>query len=113
MTQIRTYLYNSDRGLSNDVVEMRRVLNSFLQFIEQDISDSIVIAATNNQELLDKALFRRFDDVLYYNNPTDAEKQQLIENVLGLFKPSITTNRIKLIKEINTKFFFHEIKYPS
>jgi SpoVK/Ycf46/Vps4 family AAA+-type ATPase len=35
-----------DRGLSNEVVEMRRVLNSFFQFIEQDISDSIVIAAT-------------------------------------------------------------------
>jgi SpoVK/Ycf46/Vps4 family AAA+-type ATPase len=76
-----------DRGLSNDVVEMRRVLNSFLQFIEQDMLDSIVIAATNNQELLDKALFRRFDDVLYYSNPTDEEKQQLIENVLGTFKP--------------------------
>jgi AAA+ superfamily predicted ATPase len=69
------------------LLKVRRVLNSFLQFIEQDMLDSIVIAATNNQELLDKALFRRFDDVLYYNNPTDEEKQQLIENVLGTFKP--------------------------
>lgn len=75
-----------DRGADNDVGEMRRVLNAFLQFIEQDISDSIVIAATNNPQLLDKALFRRFDDVLYYKNPTDKEKQQLIENVLGSFK---------------------------
>ena len=75
-----------DRASDNDVGEMRRVLNAFLQFIEQDISDSIVIAATNNPQLLDKALFRRFDDVLYYKNPTDKEKQQLIENVLGSFK---------------------------
>ena len=75
-----------DRASDNDVGEMRRVLNAFLQFIEQDTSDSIVIAATNNPQLLDKALFRRFDDVLYYKNPTDKEKQQLIENVLGNFK---------------------------
>ena len=77
-----------DRASNNDVGEMRRVLNSFLQFIEQDTSDSIIIAATNNPLLLDKALFRRFDDVLYYKNPTYKEKQQLIKNVLGNFKPS-------------------------
>ena len=75
-----------DRASDNDVGEMRRVLNSFLQFIEQDTSDSIVIAATNNPQLLDKALFRRFDDVLYYETPTDKEKRTLIENVLGTFK---------------------------
>lgn len=74
------------RTSDNDVGEMRRVLNAFLQFIEQDASDSIVVAATNNPQLLDKALFRRFDDVLYYENPTDKEKQQLIENILGSFK---------------------------
>ena len=52
------------RGKDNDVGEMRRVLNSFLQFIERDHSDSLIIAATNNLELLDQALFRRFDDVI-------------------------------------------------
>ena len=75
-----------DRASDNDVGEMRRVLNAFLQFIEQDVSDSIVIAATNNPQLLDKALYRRFDDILYYENPTDEEKQQLIKNVLGTFR---------------------------
>ncbi|MCD6116795.1 ATP-binding protein, partial [bacterium] len=75
-----------ERSMDNDVGEMRRVLNAFLQFIEQDTSDSIVIAATNNPKLLDKALFRRFDDVLYYKNPTETERKQLIENTLGTFK---------------------------
>ena len=55
----------ADRSLDNEVGEMRRILNSFLQFIEQDSSESIIIAATNNQKLLDQALFRRFDDVLH------------------------------------------------
>ena len=49
---------------------MRRVLNSFLVMIEQDQSGSIVVAATNHPSILDKALFRRFDDVLEYDFPT-------------------------------------------
>ena len=75
-----------ERSMDNDVGEMRRVLNAFLQFIEQDTSDSIVVAATNNPQLLDRALFRRFDDVLYYERPADKEKQALISNRLGRFK---------------------------
>lgn len=77
-----------ERSISNDVGEMRRVLNAFLQFIEQDTSDSLIIAATNTPKLLDKALFRRFDDVLYYEKPGPEELKQLIANVLGTFKTS-------------------------
>ena len=71
------------RGNDNDVGEMRRVLNSFLQFIERDHSDSLIIAATNNLELLDQALFRRFDDVIHYQLPSDIEKTQLLKNRLN------------------------------
>lgn len=67
----------ADRSLDNEVGEMRRILNSFLQFIEQDCSDSIIIAATNNQKILDQALFRRFDDVLHYSLPTDSEIEKI------------------------------------
>ncbi|NQU63795.1 MAG: ATP-binding protein [SAR324 cluster bacterium] len=77
-----------ERSMSNDVGEMRRVLNAFLQFIEQDKSDSLIIAATNTPKLLDQALFRRFDDVLYYEKPGPEELKQLIVNVLGTFKTS-------------------------
>ncbi len=54
----------SQRGLANDVGEIRRVLNSFLQMIENDQSNSLIVAATNHPEILDYALFRRFDDVI-------------------------------------------------
>ena len=74
-----------ERSLDNDVGEMRRVLNAFLQFIEQDTSDSLIVAATNNPKLLDQALFRRFDDVLYYDAPSLEERKTLIQNVLGTF----------------------------
>jgi SpoVK/Ycf46/Vps4 family AAA+-type ATPase len=74
-----------ERSLDNDVGEMRRVLNSFLQFIDTDTSDSLIIATTNSPRLLDRALYRRFDDVLYYNVPDDADKTRLMENVMGSF----------------------------
>src|SRR3546814_4209569 len=64
----------SARGLGNDVGEVRRILNSFLQMVEQDDSDSLVIAATNHVGILDRALFRRFDDVIEYDLPDRSEE---------------------------------------
>ncbi|WP_376743718.1 AAA family ATPase [Ensifer canadensis] len=58
------------RAERNDVGEVRRILNSFLQFLEEDESDGLVVAATNHPELLDPALFRRFDDVIEYSLPS-------------------------------------------
>lgn len=74
-----------ERSLETDVGEMRRVLNALLQFIEQDASDSLIIGASNNPRLLDRALFRRFDDVLNYRLPSECDRQHLIGNVLGSF----------------------------
>lgn len=75
-----------ERDLGNDVGEMRRVLNAFLQFIENDTSDNLIIAATNNPKLLDRALFRRFDDVLHYELPDSECRKRLIANLLGTFR---------------------------
>jgi SpoVK/Ycf46/Vps4 family AAA+-type ATPase len=75
----------SERASDNDVKEMHRVLNLFLQFIEQDSSDSIIIAATNSGNLLDQALFRRFDDVLRFDLPTEDEIKKLFDLKLNKF----------------------------
>jgi SpoVK/Ycf46/Vps4 family AAA+-type ATPase len=75
----------ADRSIDNEVGEMRRVLNSFLQFIEQDISESIIIAATNNRRMLDQALFRRFDDVLHYSLPSVDDVRKLLRLKLSGF----------------------------
>ncbi len=77
----------SQRGMANDVGEIRRVLNSFLQMIEQDQSNSLIIAATNHPEILDYALFRRFDDVVEYHLPTPEQAIDLIRSRLGSFAP--------------------------
>ncbi len=69
----------SHRASSNDVGEARRILNSFLQMIEQDDSNSVIVCATNHIEALDHALFRRFDDVIRYELPSEDE-------IISLFK---------------------------
>ncbi len=76
----------SQRGTANDVGEIRRVLNSFLQFLEHDGSDSIVVGATNHVGLLDNALFRRFDSVLEYELPTTEIAVQVMKARLALLK---------------------------
>jgi SpoVK/Ycf46/Vps4 family AAA+-type ATPase len=73
------------RSSSNDVGEIRRVLNSFLQFLEQDESSSLIIAATNHPELLDPALFRRFDDVIEYALPEPEVAHRIIDARLATF----------------------------
>ena len=70
----------SQRGLTNDVGEIRRILNSFLQMLEQDRSHSLVIAATNHPGILDPALFRRFDDILHYDLPDKVQIAKLLED---------------------------------
>lgn len=75
------------RQSTNDVGEMRRVLNTFLQLVEHDSSDSVLIAATNLGKLLDPALFRRFDRVVQYTLPDTAALRELIENHLASMLP--------------------------
>lgn len=75
----------ADRGARNDVGEIRRVLNSFLQFLEQDDSDSLILAATNYVAMLDEALFRRFDDVIRYAKPETLQIDELVRNRLAAF----------------------------
>lgn len=77
-----------ERGSKNDVGEIRRVLNSFLQFLEQDDSDSIVLGATNHVSLLDRALFRRFDAVLEYSLPTEEIATRVMRGRLALLDTS-------------------------
>jgi SpoVK/Ycf46/Vps4 family AAA+-type ATPase len=78
----------AQRAGPNDVGEIRRVLNSFLQFLENDDGPSLVIAATNHPELLDRALFRRFDDVIAYDLPGPEIAQGILENHLATFTRS-------------------------
>jgi len=71
------------REATNDVGEMRRVLNGFLMHVEKLRSDSLIIAATNFAGNLDRALFRRFDDLVEFGLPGEEEIWKTIRQLLS------------------------------
>lgn len=79
------------RTSGQDVGEIKRVLNSFLVNIEKDNSNSILVAATNLPEALDKALFRRFDDIINYPLPKVEEVADVLKRLLNRYGVSEST----------------------
>jgi len=71
------------RGDSQDVGEMNRVVTAFLQLVDADVSGSILVAATNHVELLDRAVFRRFDVIVPFDKPTREQLVDLLKLRLG------------------------------
>lgn len=75
------------RRATNDVAEMRRVLNSFLQLMEEPTTtDSLLVAATNHPDLLDGALQRRFDEVVPFEMPTMDQVRAIVRGHLAPMK---------------------------
>ncbi|MCP4656888.1 MAG: ATP-binding protein [bacterium] len=72
------------RGDSQDVGEMNRVVTAFLQLVDADVSGSILVAATNHVELLDRAMFRRFDLIVPFEKPTREQLVELLKLRLGV-----------------------------
>lgn len=71
------------RGDSQDVGEMGRIVTAFLQLIDADVSGSLLVAATNHSQLLDHAVFRRFDMILPFELPTGEQIDALLRLRLG------------------------------
>lgn len=87
-TQRAVYLFDEFDALGadragNDVGEARRILNSFLVFLEEASPESVVIAATNHRQILDHALFRRFDRVISYDLPDAAQARKIMQARAG------------------------------
>ncbi len=89
----------SQRDQGQDVGEIKRVLNSFLINIEKDESNSIIIAATNLPESLDKALFRRFDDIVEYPLPNAEEISQVLKRNLADYTLSTRKSLHKIAQQ--------------
>lgn len=87
-TRRAVYLFDEFDALGgdragNDVGEARRILNSFLVFLENSSSESLIIAATNHRAILDRALFRRFDMVFDYALPDAKQAAAVMRGRLG------------------------------
>jgi hypothetical protein len=66
------------RGDTQELGELKRVVNSFIQNLDTLGTQSIVIAATNHEELLDSAIWRRFSYRLALSVPVRQEQRQLM-----------------------------------
>lgn len=71
------------RTYGQDVGEMFRLVNMLLSLLEEYQSPGILVATTNLENSLDKALFRRFDEVMTIPRPGELEIEQLLKNTLG------------------------------
>lgn len=68
--------------------ERAQTVTSLLQFLERDRSDSVLVSCTNRADHLDGALFRRFDAVITYNLPTDAQAMAVMRARLSTMETS-------------------------
>lgn len=73
-----------NRDDPNDVGELKRVVNGFLQAMDSFFStESIVIGASNHQYLLDPAVWRRFDDIILFPMPGPKDRLQFVTRLLN------------------------------
>ncbi len=66
--------------------EIKRVVNNFIQMLDNYKGSSIILAATNHQHLLDKAVWRRFDDIIYFDLPDNSKRKQLFRKYLRVLR---------------------------
>jgi SpoVK/Ycf46/Vps4 family AAA+-type ATPase len=79
--------------------EIKRVVNNFLQMLDNFNGTSIIFAATNHQYLLDPAIWRRFDDVLFYELPDAETRTHLFERYLKPLKRDNNINLKQLVEK--------------
>jgi SpoVK/Ycf46/Vps4 family AAA+-type ATPase len=78
-------------GLQFDIVEGRRVLNTFLSFLDDIQSESLIVAVADHPSLLDDALLRRFDAIIAYCLPDPAQALDLLRRRLGAMNTSVVS----------------------
>ncbi len=89
------------RDDQHEMGELKRVINSLLQNIDMFTQNNILIAATNHPELLDKAIWRRFNTVIEVGHPDNEGITKIIELYLGKFADDIELDKKKFEKIIS------------
>ena len=91
-------------SMSNDVGEIHRIVNILLGLLEEYSGEGILIATTNLEDIIDKALFRRFDDFIELPKPSEIE-------IINLLK--VAFSALKLSSKINLKEFANKMNEMS
>jgi SpoVK/Ycf46/Vps4 family AAA+-type ATPase len=75
-----------DRDNLNEHGEVKRLVNSLLQLIDNATNQSIFVAATNHEKLLDSAVWRRFDELILFDKPTVDQRTALLTRYLSAIR---------------------------
>ena len=90
------------RGDSQELGELKRVVNSFIQNLDTLGNQTIVIAATNHEELLDSAIWRRFSYRLALDFPdADVRRKMWAEFSVEL---QFTAREVELLVDLSEGF---------
>lgn len=90
------------RDDASDLGELKRLVNVLLKELESCPSTCVVMGATNHPELLDKAIWRRFDRCLTIPMPEENQRGLLLQRHLGKLNQIIKRNTIEYLS-YNTK----------
>ena len=85
---------------SNDIGEIHRIVNILLGLLEDYDGEGILIATTNLDKSLDKALFRRFDDFIELPKPSESEIAKLLEISFSALKLCSNVDLIKFSQKM-------------
>lgn len=67
-----------ERSDNGDHGELRRVVNAVLQMMDAYQGKSLILAATNHEQILDSAIWRRFDETVHFPLPNNQQISQIL-----------------------------------
>lgn len=100
------------RDDQHELGELKRIVNSLLQNLDEYCKNGILVAATNHQELLDDAIWRRFQTIIEVPKPQDAEIQKLFNSITAntLNMGNIPAKQYKIIIKELENFSYADIQ---
>lgn len=84
-----------ERGQTNEVGEMNRIVINLIQCLDRADTNSIIVAATNREDMIDKALKRRFSLQYEMDLPSEETKVEIVKSYLESVPSKYTEDEIK------------------
>ncbi len=92
-----------ERGNSGEHGELRRVVNAVLQMMDAYQGQSLILAATNHEQILDTAIWRRFDETVEFPLPNNEQLSQLLKLKLRGIRRQFELDDEELITRLANK----------
>jgi SpoVK/Ycf46/Vps4 family AAA+-type ATPase len=92
-------IIGKNRDDHHETGEIKRVVNNFLQMLDNFDGDSLIIASTNHPHILDPAIWRRFDEVIQFDLPEANQRYKMLVQFLKPLKKEDNINFDYIVEE--------------